>query len=107
MTAPRPAPTVPVRLLVILVVSMLIGAVGTTASVVTARGQSTASRADVLRNREVVEAVRRLQLMSEAEAEAFRTDLAEAVAALCRLIEEVADRAEVPITQRCSSFRAP
>lgn len=58
---PAPITKYPVGLLAVLVLLILVGTVGTTASLLTARGQSAATKADVERNAELVRQVQRLE----------------------------------------------
>lgn len=77
------------RLLFLLVVLLVLGSIGTTASILTARGQQNATRDDVERNRELLQRVADLEAMNGMETEEHRRRNELLHADICRLIYDV------------------
>lgn len=94
---------------VVLSVVIALGLASTVASVVTARGQQAASRADVERNARLTQQLRSEQERNAREAKTFREDSRRLTLAICDQIEAVARQArlEVPPCPRVATSAPP
>lgn len=84
--APQKPPVSTRGLMALLSVLVLLGAIGTTASVLTARGQQAATREDVEQNRMLLQRVADLERLNGVETEEHRMRNELLHADLCRLV---------------------